>query len=180
MNSPTARYACAVVSSSALCSIWMSGSPRRIAVDPASASRAIDAPSTRSKRQRRLVADGRLHRHPGRQAVDVDLAELRLVRVGDAQPERMPGVGELLDGHAERVGGLAQGVDRPARPLQGIAGEPEQPAAALGLHHLLGGEAEAVQVFDQRGSLARIGDSGGLQRIEIDHPPESASVDAAD
>ena len=48
MNSPTARYARAVVSSSSLCSIWMSGIPRRIAVDPASASRAIDAPSTRS------------------------------------------------------------------------------------------------------------------------------------
>ena len=48
MNSPTRRYAWAVVSSSALCSIWISGSPRRIAVDPASASRAIDAPSTRS------------------------------------------------------------------------------------------------------------------------------------
>ena len=110
--------------------------------------------------------------------VDVDLAEHRLIGVRRAQPERVPGVGELLDGHAELLGGLAQGVDRPARPLQNIAREAEQPAAALGLHHLLGGEAEAVQVFDQRGSLARVGDSGGLQRIEIDHPPESASRDA--
>ncbi len=84
---------------------------------------------------------------------------------------------ELVDGHTQVGGGLAQGVRRPARPLQGIAREPEQPAATLGLHHVLGGEAEAVQVFDQRGTLARIGDSGGLKRIEIDHysPPRRMS-----
>jgi hypothetical protein len=62
------------------------------------------------------------------------------------------------------------------RPSQRVASQAEQPAATFGLHHLLGGEAEAVQVFDQRGTLARVGDSGGLQRIEIEHPPESASV----
>ena len=53
------------------------------------------------QRQRRSVADGRLHRDPGRQAIDVDLAELRLVRVGDAQPERVPGRGELLERQAQ-------------------------------------------------------------------------------
>ncbi len=78
---------------------------------------------------------------------------------------------ELLAGHAELPGGLAEGVHRPARPLQDIAGKAEQAAATLGLHHLLGGEAQAVQVLDQSGSLARIGDSGRFQRIEIDHYP---------
>ena len=38
---------------------------------------------------------------------------------------------------------------------------------------------EAVQVFDQRGTFARVGDACGFQRIEIDHPPESASGVAA-
>jgi hypothetical protein len=69
-------------------------------------------------------------------------------------------------------------VDRPARPLQNVAGQPEQPTLQLGLHHLFGREVEAGEVFDQGGSLARVDDSGGLQRIEVDHPPESASVDA--
>ena len=70
---------------------------------------------------------------------------------------------------AQLVGGLAEGVDRLAGPLQSVAREPEEPSAALGLHHFLGGEAEAVQVFDQRGALARVGDSGRLKGIEIDH-----------
>ena len=84
---------------------------------------------------------------------------------------------DVLEGHAEFVGSGAQTVDRGARPLQNITGKAEQAAPALGLHHLLGSEAKAVQVLDQRGSLARIGDSGGLQRIEIDHylPPRLMS-----
>ena len=91
----------------------------------------------------------------------------------------MPGGCEFVGGHCKPVGGLAEGVDRPARSLQGIAGQPEQAAATLGLDHLVCGEAEAVEVFDQRGAFSGIGDSGGFERIEIDHPPESASVDAA-
>ena len=62
--------------------------------------------------------------------------------------------------------------------LQNIACQAEQAATAFGLNHVLGGEAEAVQVFDQRGALARVGNSGGLKRIEIDHPPKSASSEA--
>ena len=88
----------------------------------------------------------------------------------------MPGVGEFLDGHTEPVGGLSKGVDRSARPLKDVACEAEQAATAFGLHHVLGGEPEAVQVLDQRGPLARVGDPCGLERIEIDHPTESASV----
>ena len=64
------------------------------------------------------------------------------------------------------------------RTLQNVARQAEQPAAALGLDHLLGGEAEAVQVLDQAGPFARVGDSRGFQRIEIDHQCESASSDA--
>ena len=50
----------------------------------------------------------------------------------------------------------------------------------LGLDHVVGREAETVQVFDETGAVPGVGDSRGFQRIEIDHPPESASVDAAD
>ena len=49
MNSATARYARAVVSSSWVWVIWISGCPTRTTVAPASASLAIAAPSTRSQ-----------------------------------------------------------------------------------------------------------------------------------
>jgi hypothetical protein len=125
----------------------------------------------------RIAVDGSPQRDPRRQTVDIDLAEHWLIAVGNAEAERMPGVGELLDGHTESVGGLSKRVDRSTRPLKDVACEAEQAAAAFGLHHVLGGEAEAVQVLDQCGPLARVGDPGGLERIEIDHPTESASVD---
>ena len=84
---------------------------------------------------------------------------------------------EFVEGHAERLGGGAQGVNRAARPLQSVTCQAEQAAAALGFDHLLGGEPESVQVLDQVRSFPRIGDACGFERVEIDHPPESASVD---
>jgi hypothetical protein len=78
-------------------------------------------------------------------------------------------VGDVFEWHTEGVGGRAQAVRRGARPLQNVAGEAEQPAAPLGRDHLVGREAELVQIVDQAGSSARIGDSCGFQRIEIGH-----------
>jgi len=62
--------------------------------------------------------------------------------------------------------------------LQDITGEPEQPAAPFGLDHLVDGEAKSVQVLDQVGPVARIGDSGSLKRVEVEgigHLPKCAS-----
>ena len=53
--------------------------------------------------------------------------------------------------------------------MQNVAGQPEQSPAAFGVDHLVGGEPETVQVLDQVGPFARIRDSRGLQRVEIDH-----------
>ena len=59
-------------------------------------------------------------------------------------------------------------------PQQHVSGQPEQPAAALGLGHVVDGEAEARQVFEQARPRAWISDSGGLHGLEvqgIDHRP---------
>ncbi len=63
--------------------------------------------------------------------------------------------------------------------MQDITGEPEQPAAPFGFDHLVDREAELVQILDQVGPLAGVGDSGGLQRLEVQgigHLAKSASV----
>jgi hypothetical protein len=86
---------------------------------------------------------------------------------------------ELTVGQTERFGGSVQGVHRAARSLQSVSSQAEQASVALCLDHVVCGEAEAVQVLDQAGTLAGIGDSCGFQRLEIDHPPESASADAS-
>ena len=70
-------------------------------------------------------------------------------------------------GGAQRVG-LRTGLQ------QGVTGQPEQPAAALGLGHVVDGEAEAGQVFEQARARPGISDSGGLNGLEvqgIDHRP---------
>ena len=99
--------------------------------------------------ERRVVANDRFHRHPGRQPVDVGPAQRGLFGIGNRQPEHGPGVRQFLERHAELLRGGAQTVDRGARPLQDVTGQPEQAAPTLGRHHLLGGEAKAVQVLDQ-------------------------------
>ena len=76
---------------------------------------------------------------------------------------------DLISRQAERLGGRSHAVGRPARPQQNVAGQPEQPPATFGVDHLVGGEPETVQVLDQARPIARIGDSRGLQRVEIDH-----------
>ena len=151
----------------------MSGVPARITVDSASASRAIAAPSTRSKPNAPSSPTTDLHGDPGRQAVDVGLAQHRNVGTGDRQAEQSPRVCDLLGCHAELFGRGRQGVDRASRPLQDVTGEPEQSAALFGFHHLLDREAEVAQILDQIGALARIGSSpaallAGSSNIEND------------
>ena len=85
---------------------------------------------------------------------------------------------DVIERKGERVGSDAHALRRRTSPSQNIACQAEQAATAFGLNHVLGAEAEAVKVFDQRGALARVGNSGGLKRIEIDHPPKSASSEA--
>lgn len=47
--------------------------------------------------------------------------------------------------------------------------------AVSGLDHLVRGEPEVVQIFDQASSLACVGDSSGFQRIEVNHLSKCAS-----
>jgi hypothetical protein len=85
---------------------------------------------------------------------------------------------DIRQGHTDRLGGGPQGIDLGAGPQQGVTGKPEQAAVTLGLHHLVCGETEVRQVFDQTSPLARVGDSGGLKRFQIqriDHLDKSAS-----
>ena len=176
ITSASSRQARAVVSSSWLRVIQKSGRVVRSNAVSASASRAIAAPMSRSKPA--VVAHPVLHIGAGRQCVDVRLAEHDRVRVGDGQPEHGPD-SVRRDREAGRAPRQRCAGCTPAdQSVSGIACQAEQAAAAFGLNHLLGGEAEAVQVFDQRGALARVGNSGGLKRIEIDHPPKSASSEA--
>jgi len=74
---------------------------------------------------------------------------------------------------------VRRGVGLRTGPQQGVAGQPEQPAAALSLGHVVHGEADVRQVFEQTGPFAWISDSSGLDGLEvqgIDHRP---SVPAA-
>ena len=136
----------------------------------ASASRAIVAPSTRRKLSAASSPATVLEGGPRRQSVDVSLAERGNVGIGDGQPQHRPCVREIIDRHADCPGGRVQAVGRAARPLQNVTGEAEQPAAELGLEHVLGREPETVEVFDEFGAFARVGDARGFQRVEIDHP----------
>ena len=125
-----------------------------------------------------VLAHRRLEREPGRQGVDVGLAQRGNIGTGDGQAEQSPCPCDLVGRYPEFLGRGLQRVDRRPRPGQNITGEAEQPAALLGLDHLLGSEAQIVQVLDQVGPLARIGDPGRLQRIEVQvigHLPKSAS-----
>jgi hypothetical protein len=119
--------------------------------------------------QRRVLAHHGPDRDPPRQPLDVRLTQRRLLRIGDGQPEHRPCRSDLLDRHTECLGRGAQAVGRAARPQEDVAGEAEQAPAALGVDHVLGGEPEAVQVFDQAGPPARVGDPCGFQGVEIDH-----------
>jgi aminomethyltransferase len=63
--------------------------------------------------------------------------------------------------------------------LQNVTRKPEQSPATLGLHHLLGRETEAVQVFDQAASFPGIGDPRRFQRLEVDHLQSVSAARAA-
>ena len=76
---------------------------------------------------------------------------------------------DFLQRQRECLGGGPQAVGRSPGPSDGVAGKPEQAAPALGLDHFLGGEPQAVQVFDQGGPLPRVGNPRGFQSVEIDH-----------
>jgi hypothetical protein len=85
---------------------------------------------------------------------------------------------DVRQGHTDRICGGPQGIDRGTGPKQGVTGKSEQAALTLGLDHLVRGETESRQVFDQTSPLARVGDSGGLERFQIDHLAKSASHDS--
>jgi aminomethyltransferase len=68
---------------------------------------------------------------------------------------------------------------RTARALQRIAGKAKEAAGAFGLDHLLGREAELVQVFDQACAFACVGDPRGFQRVEVDHLQSVSGVACA-
>lgn len=116
-----------------------------------------------------IVADRRAHIGPQRETVHIGLAECHLIGPGDGETERGPGPLHIRQRQAQRLGGGVQTVHRRTRQLQHITGQPEQATATLGRDHLLGGEAQARQILDQRGTAVRIGDPGGLQRVEIHH-----------
>ena len=132
-------------------------------------------PEHSQKAERRLLARDRPEGGPRRQSVDVGLAERGNVGIGDGQPQHRPCVRDIIDRHADCPGGRFQAVGRAARPLQNVTGEAEQPAAELGLDHVLGREPETVEVFDEFGAFARVGDARGFQRVEIDHPHKCVS-----
>ena len=82
---------------------------------------------------------------------------------------------DVLQRHTDRICGGPQGIDLGAGPQQDVTGKSEQAAVTLGLGHLVRGETESRQVLDQTSPLARIDDSGCLQRVEIDHLAKCAS-----
>ena len=91
----------------------------------------------------------------------------------------------MVDFDALEAAGIANARDRAGliEYLDGLGFTTEDMVDAerrgrlFGLHHVLGREAETVEVFDQTGAVPGVGDSRGFKRIEIDHPPESASAD---
>ena len=140
---------------------------RRLGLRQSGHGRAEDP----QKSERAVIAHHVLHRDPGGQAVDIGLTQRHLIGVGDGEAEHGPCGCDVVERRAEHIGGHPQAVDRAARPLQGVTGEAEQPALTLGLDHLVDREAELVEVVDQAGSFARVGDSCSFQCIEIDHHP---------
>jgi hypothetical protein len=74
---------------------------------------------------------------------------------------------EVLDWHTKSVGGRPRAVLRGTSLPQRGAGKSEQAPVPLGFDHVVGAEAEAVQVFNQTGPLARVGDPKRFKRIKI-------------
>ena len=119
--------------------------------------------------QAAVVAQPLPHVGTGGQGIDVHLAQHDVVGVGDAQAERGPEVRGVVQRQSECLGSGSQAVGRSPSPPDGVAGKPKQSAATLRLDHLFDGEPETVQVVDQVRSLSRVGESGGFQRVQVDH-----------
>jgi hypothetical protein len=125
--------------------------------------------SADQSQQAAVVAESCLHGGAGGQSVDIRLAQHDLVGPGDGQVKHRPEMRDLIEGQPNCLGSGPHAVGRSPGPPDGVAGKPEQAASPFGLDHLVGGKPESVQVFQEARAFARIGDSGGLQRIKVDH-----------
>ena len=119
--------------------------------------------------QAAVVAHLRLHRGAGGKGVDVRLAQRDVIGAGNGQAKHGPGLCDVVERQPECLGGGPKAVARSAGPSDGVSGQSEQAAPTLGFEHLLGGEPEIGQILDQARPFSRVGDSGGLQRVQIDH-----------